>query len=300
MSDHPGSENVAYVGLIVATLIFSVTPVFIRLSEVGPSATGFWRFLITVPFMLLWIAATSRRGRMRILLKNRRDYLWMVFAGLMVTLNVVAWQSAVLQTSIANAVLISNLHPIIVAAGAYVVFRERITPLFAGGLMLTVVGTAALIREGAGEFRLVSAGDGLALIGAFFFALWVLCLKSQRGSYSTPVTMLWNLGLACPMILGFSFVLDDAVFPTTTQGWAIIGAYGISVSVVALSIFTYVTGRLPASICATALLIVPVFSTAYGWLFFGEGLSLTQASAASLILTGLYLAQRGHQPRVPG
>jgi len=293
-------DRVAYAGLIFATLLFSFTAVFIRLSEVGPAATGFWRFLITVPFMLLWIALASRRNQVRVLLANRREYLWMLFSALMLTLNVLTWQSAVLMTSIANAVLISNLHPIVVAFGAYFLFRERITPVFILGLILALVGTGLLVREGAGQFGVTTLGDGLALLGAIFFALWVLCLKNQRGSYSTPVTMVWNMGLACPMILLATVLLEDGVvFPQTSAGWGLLGGYAITVNVIGLSIYAFVTGRLPASISATALLIVPVFSSSYGWILFDEALSLAQGAAGLLILAGLFVAQRGQRPQKP-
>ncbi|MDA0261065.1 MAG: DMT family transporter, partial [Proteobacteria bacterium] len=219
MTKATNPDRGAYAGLVFATLIFSFTAVFIRLSEVGPAATGFWRFLFTIPFMLVWIVFASRRSRVRVMLANRREYLWMLFASLMLTLNVITWQSAVLMTSIANAVLISNLHPIVVAIGAFFLFRERITAIFAVGLMLALVGTAMLVRAGMGSFGVINYGDGLAVLGAVFFGLWVLCLKNQRGSYSTPVTMLWNIGLACPMILLTAGLLEDALFPETPAGW---------------------------------------------------------------------------------
>ena len=117
--DSSRSDRAAYGGLIFATLLFSFTAVFIRLSEVGPAATGFWRFLITIPFMLLWIVIASRRNRVRVMLASRHEYMLMLFAALMLTLNVITWQSAVTTTSIANAVLLSNLHPIVVAIGGH-------------------------------------------------------------------------------------------------------------------------------------------------------------------------------------
>ena len=249
--------------------------------------------------MLVWIAIASRRNQIRVLLASRRDYLLMLFAALMLTLNVISWQSAVMMTSIANAVLISNLHPIVVAIGAYFLFRERITLVFVIGLFLALAGTALLIREGAGAFGGVTRGDALALLGAVFFAFWVLCLKNQRGSYSTPVTMLWNIGLACPMMLVAAALLEDGIFPDTAAGWALLGGYAITINVIALSIYTYATGRLSASISAAALLIVPVFSSAYGWILFDEALSIAQGVAGLFILIGLFVAQRGHQPPKP-
>ena len=296
--DSSRSDRAAYGGLIFATLLFSFTAVFIRLSEVGPAATGFWRFLITIPFMLLWIVIASRRNRVRVMLASRHEYMLMLFAALMLTLNVITWQSAVTTTSIANAVLLSNLHPIVVAIGAYFLFRERITLAFAMGLILALAGTGMLVREGAGV-GVVGLGDGLALLGAIFFGLWVLCLKNQRGSYSTPVTMLWNIGLACPMILVASVLLEDGIFPDTPAGWGLLGGYAITINVIALSLYAYATGRLPASISAAALLIVPVFSSAYGWILFDERLSLAQGVAGLFILIGLFVAQRGHRPPKP-
>jgi drug/metabolite transporter (DMT)-like permease len=289
-----GRERTALAALFFACALFSFTAVFVRLSEVGPAATGFWRYTFTVPFMIAWIAILARRRPTRVL-PTRREAASLFAAALMLATNVVTWQGAIIETSIANAVLLANLHPIMVAIGAYYLFGERMSWPFWFGLVLAVIGTALLIRAGAGPLAALNRGDLLALIGAASFGAWVLLAKAQRGSLSTPVTMAWNMGLGAPMLLIYTAAVGEPIMARTAHGWGLLFAFAVTINVIGLSIFTYTAGRLSASINAAALLIIPVLSTTYGWILFDESVSLTQGIAAALVLAGLFLTQRGQR-----
>ncbi len=289
-------ERTALAALFFACSLFSFTAVFVRLSEVGPAATGFWRYTFTVPFMIVWIAILVRRRPTRVL-PTRREAASLFVAALMLATNVVTWQAAIIETSIANAVLLANLHPIMVAIGAYYLFGERMSWPFWVGLVFALVGTALLIRGGAGPWTAVKRGDLLALIGAVSFGVWVLLAKAQRGSLSTPVTMAWNMGLGAPMLLIYTVAVGEPIMARTAFGWGLLFAFAVTINVIGLSIFTYTAGRLSASINAAALLIIPVLSTTYGWILFDERVSLTQGVAAALVLAGLFLTQRGQRGR---
>ncbi|MBM3511810.1 MAG: DMT family transporter [Alphaproteobacteria bacterium] len=289
-------ERTALAALFFACSLFSFTAVFVRLSEVGPAATGFWRYTFTVPFMIAWIAVLAWRRPTRVL-PTRREAASLFAAALMLATNVVTWQEAIIETSIANAVLLANLHPIMVAIGAYYLFGERMAWPFWAGLVFALIGTALLIRAGAGPLTGVNHGDLLALVGAASFGAWVLLAKAQRGSLSTPVTMAWNMGLGAPMLLIYTAIVGEPIMARTAFGWGVLFAFAVTVNVIGLSIFTYTTGRLSASINAAALLVIPVLSTTYGWILFDERVSLTQGIAAALVLAGLFLTQRGQRGR---
>ena len=289
-------DRTALAALFFACSLFSFTAVFVRLSEVGPAATGFWRDTFTVPFMIAWIAILVRRRPTRVL-PTRREAASLFAAALMLATNVVTWQGAIMETSIANAVLLANLHPLVVAIGAYYLFGERMSWWFWAGLLFALGGTALLIRAGAGPLTVVNRGDLLALIGAASFGAWVLLAKAQRGSLSTPVTMAWNMGLGAPMLLIYAAVVGEPIMARSAFGWGLLFAFALTINVIGLSIFTYTTGRLSASINAAALLIIPVLATTYGWIVFDESVSLSQGIAAALVLAGLFLTQRGQRGR---
>ena len=55
------AERIAILALFVGAVTIAFAPILVRLSELGPSATGFHRFLLAIP--LYWaIAATLPRS----------------------------------------------------------------------------------------------------------------------------------------------------------------------------------------------------------------------------------------------
>ena len=293
----PLQDRTALFAVFFACSLFSFTAVFVRLSEVGPAATGFWRYTFTVPFMIAWIILLAYRRPVRVI-PNRREFGLLALAALMLAANVVTWQGAIMATSIANAVVLANLHPIIVAIGAYYLFDERMAAPFWIGLGLALSGTWLLVRAGSGPFTAISYGDIMAIGGAISFGVWVLLAKAQRGSLSTPVIMVWNMGLSAPMLLVYTTAVDEPLLAKTWFGWGLLLSFAVTINVIGLSIFTYTAGRLTASINAAALLIIPVLAATYAWLLFDEEVSLVQGIAAALVLSGLFLTQRGQRSGV--
>ena len=51
------TERIAILALFVGAVTIAFAPILVRLSELGPSATGFHRFLLAIP--LYWAIATT-------------------------------------------------------------------------------------------------------------------------------------------------------------------------------------------------------------------------------------------------
>ena len=55
------TERIAILAVFVGAVVIAFAPILVRLSEIGPSGTGFHRFLLAIP--LYWaIAATLPRS----------------------------------------------------------------------------------------------------------------------------------------------------------------------------------------------------------------------------------------------
>ena len=63
MSDAPvpversARQRIALVALLAGAAGIAFAPIFVRLSELGPSATAFWRVGFAAPVLLLWLGA---------------------------------------------------------------------------------------------------------------------------------------------------------------------------------------------------------------------------------------------------
>lgn len=57
----PHTERLAILALLVGAVATAFAPILVRLSELGPSPTAFYRFLLALP--LYWVMALAAPGR---------------------------------------------------------------------------------------------------------------------------------------------------------------------------------------------------------------------------------------------
>jgi hypothetical protein len=51
------------IALIAGAVAIGASPIFVRLSELGPSATAFWRIALALPVLWVWAEVGERRPR---------------------------------------------------------------------------------------------------------------------------------------------------------------------------------------------------------------------------------------------
>ena len=56
------AAKLGLLALIIGAVGIAFAPIFVRLSELGPSATGFHRMFLALPVLWLWAGVDSRRG----------------------------------------------------------------------------------------------------------------------------------------------------------------------------------------------------------------------------------------------
>jgi drug/metabolite transporter (DMT)-like permease len=288
----PG-RSLALGGLFTGALGFSLTPIFVRLSEVGPIATGFWRMLFALPVVAAWLIVESRRTEPRARDVTASDYAWLILASLILAVDLMLWQTSFHLTSIANATLLGNLHPIVVTVGAWLFLRERITGPFLLGMAVALTGAVILARAGATDLEPVARGDAYAVLSTSLFAVYTLMLKRLRGRFSTAAVMTGTVTVCTLAMLPAAVVIEDVLLPASWVGWAWLVAFALVVNLGAQSAFTFAFAHLSASFSSVGLLILPLFASALAWMIFGETVSSIQALAGALVLAGIVLAQRG-------
>ena len=145
----PSPSTSAIAILLVGAAGIALAPIFVRLSEVGPVSTAFYRMGISLPVFWAWLiwfegtGTTSRRPA------SKSDYAQLVLAGVFFAGDLAVWHWYI--TSVANATLLANFAPIFVTFGAVLFFGERFTRLFYSGLIVAIIGVAVLLGDSAGH-----------------------------------------------------------------------------------------------------------------------------------------------------
>ena len=288
-------HSTALIALFGAVLAFALTPVLVRLSEVGPTATGFWRMAIAIPILLILMRRENASARHVRPAPTKRDYLALIGVSLIFGVEMGLWQTIFLTTTIANATLIGYSSPIFVTIGAWLIFGERITPLFLAGLALSMIGIGLLVSATQGDFGPFALGDLIAAACALMWGAYVLGLKGVLRVFGPMTAVTWNTVIAALLILPAAALLGETIVPVTLFGWLIVLIYGLFVHATGQSLITYAYAHLPASFNSVAALAAPVLAIVFAWIFFAEPLSFAQMLFAVLVLAGIVLAKRGQE-----
>ena len=247
--------------LVGAGLLFSFAPILVRLSETGPTATAFWRFAIALP--VVWLV-TGVRGDGVTLPGRRiwsRDGALLLLGGVIFAASTGLWQAAAIETSIANATLLNNMHPIYVALAAWLLFGETVGRVFFLGLVLALVGTLILVPIGLSEIAPANMGDLYGLLSGLTFGGWILSLRGLGRRFPTSVTHLTHLAIAIVALLAASLTLGEPLWPSTAVGWLVLVVFALTANIIGQSAFTYAAGQVPAALSSLSMLMIPVGAT---------------------------------------
>ena len=279
------------VALIIAVLGFGLTPIFVRLSEVGPVATAFYRTALAIPLLMLWLRAGAYDSTTVALRPSSRDYAWLIFSALFFANILAVGQTTFVITSVANATLLGNMTTIFAVIGGALFFGERITPLFLVGVAVSITAASVLVGGGRIDVGAVSFGDGLALFQALNYGVYILLLKRVRRSFLSATIMVWSAVVAAAVLLPLSILIDTVVVPLSLVGWAVLVGIAIVSHVGAKSCLTYSMAHVSASLVAVSMLGIPVVSAAIAWVLLAEPMSVVQITAGAAVLVGVFIAQ---------
>ena len=283
------AQRLALPALILGGLAIGSSPIFVRLSEVGPIATAVWRVALALPILFLWYRAERVKGEAA-RPQSLADCAALALPGLFIAADLVAWHWALAITSVANATLLANLAPIFVTLGAFVLFRTPVRPIFAAGLAVAIAGVVVLKGGGFGDGAL--AGDALAALAAVFYGGYILAVGRLRDRFSVATVMLWTSAVAAAVTLPLALLTEPVLLPSTLAGWAVLLSLSWISQVSGQSLITYALAWLPPAFSSLTLLIQPVAAAALAWIILSEPLGPAQGIGGALVLAGILLARR--------
>jgi drug/metabolite transporter (DMT)-like permease len=291
----PGYRSWAVPALLCGATGIAFAPIFVRLSQVGPSATAFWRITLALPFLGLWFAGEKKGNPQRKNPETWSDYLPFLLAGLFFAGDLAVWHWSVKFTTVANATVLANFAPIFVTLGARVLFRERVTPKFLAGMILGLIGAITLVGSSLQLSSRHVAGDILGIATAVFYAGYLLSVNRLRSRYTTATIMTFS-GISCAFVLLLITLASEKVFvPQEMKGWYILFGLALVSQVLGQGFITYALAYLPAPFASVGLLFQPALAAIFAWLLLHESMGLWQGAGGVIILAGILIARRGSQ-----
>ena len=295
-----GAVRIAVTALVAGALALGFSPILVRLSELGPTATGFHRVFLALPALWLWTALARRLvppdSDPRPV--GRRDYALMALAGVFFAGDLGFWHWSLQFTSVANSTLLANFAPIFVTVGAFVIFGERVSRTFLLGMALAFVGAGVLMGESL-AFNLTNLfGDALGVVTAMFLGAYILTVGRLRARVSTAVIMLCSSAVTALVLLPVTMIGGEGLIAATAWGWTVLVGLALIAHVGGQGLFAYALAHLPVAFSSVGLLLEPVAAAVLAWIVLGEDLSRWQGVGAVAVLAGILLARRGSRAAI--
>jgi drug/metabolite transporter (DMT)-like permease len=296
------TETRALAALAFTTLIWGVTPVFVRSVSLflGPTQALIIRLLLTGLVFILVLALTSgfrmeRRDLMKLaplsLLGMLGYYVGTIFGFLYVPAGV--------------GTLILATAPLMIAIFASLIGTERLGVATILGLVVSFAGSVLLVwGESNSDITVannnVVFGCFLILFASVTWSGFVVLSKPLIQKYGAlKITGVSNLIIMLPAL---PFVSNETVttFTGMNQNEALALAFLILIGAT-LAVFTwnYAAGHLRPSLLSSSLYVMPVLSLVAGWSILNESITQYTLLAAALIVAGVAIAQYKPKQRQP-
>jgi len=297
------SQRLALPLLILGAVLISASGIYVKLSEVGPTTTGFYRMFLSMPVYALVLLIESRRrtGQASVAAPISRaawKALWV--SGGFLALDLIAWHWSMHYISVATATLLGCTAPVWVALMGFLFFGERFSARFLIGLSVAMVGVAFLVLGGSQALH-VTDGIGVAcgFLAAICYAFYLRGVKAARDSLRLSQMMFWNAIIASAILLPIGGLTEHALLPVSWKGWGAVIGVALTSQVIGQGLIGWSMVHLSAAFSAVTLLLTPVASALLAWLTLGETLTALQIGGGIGVLIGIVLAKSQQSATAP-
>jgi drug/metabolite transporter (DMT)-like permease len=283
----PASLAAPFLALVVGALAMGVSPILVRLADVGPFASAFWRVALALPVLYAWMRL-SERGETRPRQRYSRATIW---AGLAFTGDLFFWHLSIVNTSVANATFFATTAPIWVVLFGWFIFRARASSGVLIGLALCIAGGAALLTQSLNLATGRATGDLYGLLTGVFFGLYFLAVQAAREDASAARVTFEASTITAALLFVVALVLERRILPNSAQGVAALVALAWISHAGGQGLLAVALGRLPAAFSSLVIFLEAIAAACFAWVILGEPVTLVQGAGGLAILAGIYVAR---------
>ena len=283
-------ETSYFLMLAFGAMLIGFAPIFVKWSNLSPSAILFWRMLIALPFLITFNFLKNNQILFRV--KNKKTILYSLIAALAFTVDLVLWHYSMNITSVSNATIIVNSAPIFVAILAFLIFKEIPQKGFISSFLVTYVGIIGLIIFSNNYTNGKMIGDILCIIAALGYGIYLLIISKLGKETSLNIIFYTTLFCCLFSIIPMSFE-SGLSFPQTYFEWANLILLAFLCQFGGQFLITFGIGRISASSGSIGLLMQPLTATILATIIFSEILNSMQIVFCLITLLGIYKARTG-------
>ena len=291
-SDSRGSLATMALGAV----LISTSAVFVKWTQVGPTASAFWRMGLAAVLLLAWFVRPSIRAGWK---PSPRVTGLLVIAATFFALDLWMWHRSILFVGVGLATLLGNFQVFVLACYGAIVLGERGGWRLWAGLLTAVIGLALLLAPGwsgfDARFRIgIAFGLGTAAAyGGFLIAF--RAAQAQRAHVPNEVLLWWLCVFTAVLLFASTLLGGERWQPQGLRDWSALLAYALIAQVFGWLVIGKVMPNLSAGVLGLCLLLQPLLSYVWDALLFGTRLAPLGMLGLALSLAGIFLGLVGGQ-----
>lgn len=276
------------VAMLLAALAMSISPSLVRLADVGPFASAFWRVFLALPILWIWMRYVEAGD---VSAPRASFTLPTILAGIAFTGDLFFWHLAIMGTTIANATFFATMAPLWVVIFGWLLLRQRVDRTTLIGLLVCLAGGAALVAQSLAFNPNRAVGDALAIITGAFFGLYFLAVGAARPK-TNAARVTFELSLITSAILFLvAFFFEPRILPQSISGWCVLLALGLISHAGGQGMLSIALGRLPTVFSSLVIFLESIAAALFAWFLFGEVVTVIQALGGIVIIAGIWIAR---------
>lgn len=274
-----------YLALFFSILCMSTSSIMIKFSLAPALIIALYRLVFTSLF-----AAGIRGRRLPAGISgiSRRNFMFILGAGIFLALHLAFWITSLHFTSVSSSVLFTNLQVVFVLFFSIVLLKEKPTNLAIGGIAIAIAGSL-LIAQGDLRFGRLS-GDMLSLASGLFVAIYYLIGRRARAEVDTMTYTVITTGVAAIGLLAACWFSGLHLTGYRSLDWLLFVLMAVGPGLGGHGILNWALKYVKAPLVSVSILGESVGASILAWIIFGENLLWYQITGGILILTGIYIA----------
>jgi len=274
--------------LFIGAALISLSPVWVKLVDVPPSTSGFYRVLFGGAALVIYLLVTRRRLHM-----TRQTWSLLIIASVFLSLDLWFWHRSIIYVGPGLSTLLANFQVFIMMIVGIVFLRQMPRPVQMFAVPLAFLGLILIIGLDwdalPKDYKL---GVIFGLLTAAAYASYLLTLRKVRetSTFRVPTREMAVVSVICAVMLAATVLVEgqSLAIPTIEDmGWLV--AYGVLSHCLGWLFIVSSLSEVSTVEAGLALLLQPTLSFVWDVLFFSRPMTAMELLGAGIALIAIYL-----------
>ncbi len=288
-------RNIPIFQVVSGAFLISFSGIFVKLADVSPTASGFYRVFFGSIFLLcatVWFKDYKKLTSAELFL--------IIFCGFVFAIDLFFWHVSIMYIGPGLATLLGNFQVFLLAATGIFFFGERVRPRFVAAIPLAIIGLLMIVGVNwnnlENEYK---TGVYLGLLTAICYTAFLLSLrKIQSDERHSQYFSLMIVSLSCAVFLGMKMLLtgDSFAIPNVQSLSALLGL-GLFSQTIGWVLIANAMPNIRASFTGLILLLQPSLAFIWDVLLFKRPTDIFNWIGVVVTLAAIYMGLTGKARR---